>query len=88
MLTDSFEIWCRVAIGIGERMSGLILNFVLLAGRKTRRFRPGTRALMEIRKYQKNTDLLIRKLPFSRVVRIIKLITVVVADVGHNLTCA
>ncbi|XP_048376169.1 histone H3-like centromeric protein A [Stegostoma tigrinum] len=34
-----------------------------------RRFRPGTRALMEIRKYQKSTDLLIRKLPFSRLVR-------------------
>ncbi|GCB66956.1 uncharacterized protein [Scyliorhinus torazame] len=34
-----------------------------------RRFRPGTRALMEIRKYQKTTDLLIRKLPFSRLVR-------------------
>ncbi|XP_069775837.1 histone H3-like centromeric protein A isoform X2 [Narcine bancroftii] len=33
-----------------------------------RRFRPGTRALMEIRKYQKSTDLLIRKLPFGRVV--------------------
>lgn len=35
-----------------------------------RRFRPGTVALREIRKYQKSTDLLIRKLPFSRVVRI------------------
>ncbi|XP_072406137.1 histone H3-like centromeric protein A [Chiloscyllium punctatum] len=34
-----------------------------------RRFRPGTRALMEIRKYQKSTDLLIRKLPFSKLVR-------------------
>ncbi|XP_041069354.1 histone H3-like centromeric protein A [Carcharodon carcharias] len=34
-----------------------------------RRFRPGTRALMEIRKYQKSTDLLIRKLPFGRLVR-------------------
>lgn len=34
-----------------------------------RRYRPGTRALMEIRKYQKSTDLLIRKLPFSRLVR-------------------
>ncbi|KAK3577135.1 hypothetical protein CHS0354_037469 [Potamilus streckersoni] len=34
-----------------------------------RRFRPGTRALAEIRKYQKSTDLLIRKLPFSRLVR-------------------
>ncbi|WVF71668.1 hypothetical protein IAT40_006476 [Kwoniella sp. CBS 6097] len=34
-----------------------------------RRYRPGTRALKEIRQYQKSTDLLIAKLPFSRVVR-------------------
>jgi len=33
-----------------------------------RRYRPGTRALMEIRKYQKSTNLLLRKLPFARVV--------------------
>ncbi|CEO96708.1 Histone H2A/H2B/H3 domain-containing protein [Plasmodiophora brassicae] len=33
------------------------------------RFRPGTRALMEIRKFQKGTGLLIRKLPFARLVR-------------------
>ena len=33
---------------------------------KKRRFRPGTVALQEIRRYQKNTDLLIRKLPFQR----------------------
>ncbi len=33
------------------------------------RFRPGTVALREIRKYQKSTDLLIRKLPFQRLVR-------------------
>ncbi|OWF51491.1 histone H3.3-like [Mizuhopecten yessoensis] len=38
-------------------------------GRKVHRYRPGTRALMEIRRYQKSTDLLLRKLPFSRVVR-------------------
>jgi histone H3-like centromeric protein A len=38
-------------------------------GGKKRRFRPGTVALREIRKYQKSTDLLIRKLPFARVVR-------------------
>ncbi|XP_033731369.1 histone H3.3-like isoform X1 [Pecten maximus] len=37
--------------------------------RKSMRYRPGTRALMEIRRYQKTTDLLLRKLPFSRVVR-------------------
>jgi histone H3 len=33
------------------------------------RYRPSSRALQEIRRYQKNTDLLIRKLPFQRVVR-------------------
>ncbi|KAK3857654.1 hypothetical protein Pcinc_036107 [Petrolisthes cinctipes] len=33
------------------------------------RFRPGTRALKEIRHYQKSTQLLIPKLPFSRVVK-------------------
>ena len=37
--------------------------------RKKRRYRPGTLALREIRKYQRSTDLLLRKLPFSRVVR-------------------
>ena len=37
--------------------------------RKPRRFRPGTVALREIRKYQKSTNLLIRKLPFQRLVR-------------------
>jgi histone H3 len=37
--------------------------------KKPHRFRPGTQALREIRKYQKNTELLIRKLPFQRLVR-------------------
>ena len=37
--------------------------------RKPRKFRPGTVALREIRKYQKSTELLIRKLPFQRLVR-------------------
>ncbi|KAF9055411.1 histone-fold-containing protein [Hymenopellis radicata] len=41
--------------------------------KKKHRFRPGTVALREIRKYQKSTDLLIRKLPFSRLVREIAL---------------
>ncbi|KAF8745966.1 hypothetical protein AX14_004261 [Amanita brunnescens Koide BX004] len=40
---------------------------------KKRRFRPGTVALREIRKYQKSTDLLLRKLPFARLVREIAL---------------
>jgi histone H3 len=33
------------------------------------RFRPGTVALREIRRYQKSTELLLRKLPFQRLVR-------------------
>ena len=37
--------------------------------KKAYRFRPGTVALKEIRRYQKSTELLIRKLPFQRVVR-------------------
>ncbi len=37
--------------------------------RKPHRFRPGTVALREIRTYQKSTELLIRKLPFQRLVR-------------------
>ena len=36
---------------------------------KKRKYRPGTRALMEIRHYQKSVEFLIRKLPFQRVVR-------------------
>ena len=36
---------------------------------KKRKYRPGTRKLMEIRHYQKSVEFLIRKLPFQRVVR-------------------
>jgi histone H3/H4 len=37
--------------------------------RKPFRYRPGTLALREIRKYQKSTELLLRKSPFQRLVR-------------------
>jgi len=37
--------------------------------RKAHRYRPGTVALKEIRRYQKSTELLIRRLPFQRLVR-------------------
>ncbi|RAL49313.1 hypothetical protein DM860_012746 [Cuscuta australis] len=37
--------------------------------KKPHRYRPGTVALREIRKYQKSRELLIRKLPFQRLVR-------------------
>ncbi|KDE07030.1 hypothetical protein, variant [Microbotryum lychnidis-dioicae p1A1 Lamole] len=49
----------RKSIGAGQQT----------AGGKPKRFKPGTVALREIRKYQKSTDLLLRKLPFARVVR-------------------
>ena len=37
--------------------------------KKKIRYRPGTAALRQIRKYQKTTQLLIRKLPFQRLVK-------------------
>jgi len=37
--------------------------------KRTHRFRPGTVALRDIRRYQKSTELLIRKLPFQRLVK-------------------
>ena len=33
------------------------------------RYRPGTLALAEIRRYQKSTELLIKRAPFARLVR-------------------
>ena len=44
-------------------------NIPVVDSKKIHRFRPGTVALREIRKYQKSTELLIRKLPFQRLVR-------------------
>lgn len=37
--------------------------------RRPHRFKPGTIALREIRRYQQSTDLLLLKLPFARLVR-------------------
>jgi histone H3 len=37
--------------------------------KKPHRFRPGTVVARQIRKYQKSTELLIRKLPFQRLVK-------------------
>ena len=37
--------------------------------KKPHRYRPGTVALREIRRFQKSTELLMRKLPFQRLVR-------------------
>ena len=52
-------------VGNGKKVKKQSLGRV----RKPRKFRPGTVALREIRKYQKSTELLIRKLPFQRLVR-------------------
>ena len=46
--------------GIG-RFNGVV--------KKPKRYRPGTVALRDIRRYQKSTELLIHKLPFQRLVR-------------------
>lgn len=46
------------------------VNCTLSTGvKKTKRYHPGTVALREIRKYQKSTVLLLRKIPFQRLVR-------------------
>lgn len=37
--------------------------------KRPHRYRPGTVALREIRRYQKSTELLIRRMPFQRLVR-------------------
>ena len=49
--------------------------------KKPHRYRPGTVALREIRRYQKCTDLLLRKAPFQRLVREI------MQDVNNDLRC-
>lgn len=41
------------------------------AAKKQHRYKPGTVALREIRRYQKSTERLIRKLPFQRLCRTI-----------------
>ncbi|KZF21312.1 histone-fold-containing protein [Xylona heveae TC161] len=57
----------------GRRTSGIEPGDPLPRHQKTRRYKPGTLALKEIRRYQRTTDLLLLKLPFSRLVREIAL---------------
>ena len=53
----------------GKSLRKLPLKSGRLASvKKPHRYRPGTVALREIRRYQKSTDLLIRKLPFQHLV--------------------
>ncbi|EFP75972.1 centromeric DNA-binding histone H3-like protein cse4 [Puccinia graminis f. sp. tritici] len=53
--------------------------------KKPHRYRPGTVALREIRHYQKSTDLLMRKLPFARLVREIAMDYALATDDGAAL---
>ena len=45
-------------------VSGQQAGYSQATVKKPHRYRPGTVALREIRKFQKSTELLIRKLPF------------------------
>ena len=54
--------------------------------KKPHRYRPGTVAIREIRRYQKNTDLLIRKLPFQRLAREITADTPLGSDLRYQST--
>ena len=60
----------------GERQEGRDGGRGGYPRRSGARYRPGTVALKEIRKYQRSTELLIRKLPFARLVR----------EIGNSLT--
>ena len=68
----------RMNIGKGKNIgkkapipsgTGKLANLAAQTVRKKHRFKPGTVALREIRKYQKSTELLIKRLPFQRCAR-------------------
>ncbi|KAI5203193.1 histone H3.1 [Manis pentadactyla] len=66
----------QLAIRNDEELNKLLGKVTVAQGvghqggvKKPHRYRPGTVALREIRRYQKSTELLIRKLPFQRLVR-------------------
>jgi len=65
--------------------SGWVYN----AGKPRKRFKPGQGALKEIRKYQMSTNLLLRKLPFSRLVREIteKMVPIPIRFQGLAMEC-
>ena len=70
--------------GIGRSKSARKTVTVPQKQMKVRRYRPGTVALREIRRYQKSTELLIRKLPFQRLVR--EIATNFMADLRFQAT--
>jgi histone H3 len=58
----------KVATNLAE-VAGVGILKLIAQKKKAHRYKPGTVALREIRKYQKSTVLLFRKLPFQRLVR-------------------
>jgi len=64
-------------VQIEERKNVGGKNIGLIRKLAPKRFRPGSAALRDIRKYQKGTELLIRRRPFHRLVR----------EVGQDITC-
>lgn len=59
----------RHASGSHNRASTSRPNTSRQKPHRVRKMRPGARALMEIRKYQQSHHLLLRKLPFARLVK-------------------
>ena len=66
-----------------EPLVDSLCTHVLAGQKKPHRFRPGTVALREIRRYQRSTELLIRKMPFARLVRT----CLRTAAVSDSVTC-
>ena len=61
----------RKALGVAKGIAKTARKSAPNSGgiKKSHRYRPGTVALRQIRRYQKSTELLLRKLPFQRLVR-------------------
>ena len=52
-----------------KQLASKVARKATTGDKKQRRYRPGTVAIREIRRYQKSTDLLLKKAPFQRLVR-------------------
>lgn len=59
----------QAPVGDGASAGGVAAGGAVGQVAPTRRYRPGTKALREIRKFQRSSELLISKLPFQRLVR-------------------
>jgi histone H3 len=59
----------RKAAKVGKKAAKKSAASGVKKGKGSRKWHPGTVALRQIKKYQKSTDLLLRKAPFQRLVR-------------------